>query len=282
MKLSQLYRKAKLELTAAGADSPQFDAMCLMEHCFGINRPMLSVMGDDTPDAEKEEQFLAKLKMRSEGFPLQYIVGTWTFMDIPFSVGKGVLIPRDDTEVLVREVLNRIDGIQNPKIIDLCSGSGAVAVAIAKNRPDAEITAVELSEQAFAYLTKNIKMNGCTNIKAVNGDIFKIFVDFDDLSFDVIASNPPYIKTNVIPTLSSEVKHEPHLALDGGEDGMMFYNAIAENWLKKLKCGGLIAVEISEDLSEQIVDLFEKNSVNNITVLKDMSELDRAIFGTVE
>lgn len=281
MTLSQLYRKAKFDLTEAEIDSPQFDAMCLMEHYFAINRPALSVMGGNIADEEKEKLFLEGVKKRALGFPLQYIIGKWTFMDIPFLVGEGVLIPRDDTEVLVREALKRIEDIRSPKIIDLCSGSGTIAVTVAKARPDAEVIAIELSEQAFGYLEKNIEINKCKNITVIKGDIFKAFNDFADYSFDMVMSNPPYIKTDVIETLSKEVRHEPGLALDGGNDGMIFYNAIAENWLVKIKRGGLIALEIGEDLTDEIVALLKKNSVCDISVFKDMAELDRAIFGTV-
>lgn len=281
MTLSQLYIMAKSDFRTANIDNPQFEAMCLMEHCFAVDRPTLSVVGGNTPEKAAEEQFINSVKKRASGFPLQYIIGKWLFMDIPFFVGEGVLIPRDDTEVIVRELLKRIKDIKNPKIIDLCSGSGAIAITVAKSRPDAEITALELSDQAFEYLERNVEMNSCENVAAIKGDIFKNFEDYCDYSFDVVISNPPYIKTDVIETLSREVRHEPRLALDGGNSGMNYYNAIAENWLVKIKHGGLIAVEIGEDLTDEVVTLFEKSFVCGISVLKDMANLDRAIFGTV-
>lgn len=281
MTLSQLYRKARSDFQNFGVDSPQYDAMCLMEHFFGVNRAELVVMGDKLPETELEQEFLKAVEKRSSGYPLQYILGKWTFMDIPLFVGEGVLVPRDDTEVLVREAIERIKSIENPKVIDLCSGSGAVALAVAKACPRAEVFAVELSELAFLYLEKNIEYNGCKNVKAVKGDMFKLHTNFADGEFDAVLSNPPYIKSDVIATLAKEVQHEPKLALDGGADGMIFYNAIAENWKVKIRKNGFIGVEIGEDLTDEVVDLFKTNMLEDISVFKDMAELDRAIFGTV-
>lgn len=281
MTLSQLYRKARSDFQNFGVDSPQYDAMCLMEHFFGVNRAELVVMGDKLPETELEQEFLKAVEKRSSGYPLQYILGKWTFMDIPLFVGEGVLVPRDDTEVLVREAIERIKSIENPKVIDLCSGSGAVALAVAKACPRAEVFAVELSELAFLYLEKNIEYNGCKNVKAVKGDMFKLHTNFADGEFDAVLSNPPYIKSDVIATLAKEVQHEPKLALDGGADGMIFYNAIAENWKVKIRKNGFIGVEIGEDLTDEVVDLFKTNMLEDISVFKDMAELDRAILGTV-
>lgn len=281
MTLSELYRKARLDFRNAEIDSPQYDAMCLIEHFFGVNRAELVVKGDKSPKAEIEAEFLTAVEKRSSGYPLQYILGEWTFMDIPLFVGEGVLIPRDDTEILVREAIKRVRGVENPKIIDLCSGTGAVAIALAKAYPKAEILAVELSDKAFSYLKENIKRNACENIKAIKGDVFRLYEEFSDSGFDAVLSNPPYIKTDIIATLAKEVQHEPKLALDGGKDGMIFYNSIIENWKGKVKRNGFIGVEIGEDLTNEIVELFKENNFEDVYVLKDMAGLDRAVFGTV-
>lgn len=248
---------------------------------FGLNRAELVVKGDKSPKAEIEAEFLTAVEKRSSGYPLQYILGEWTFMDIPLFVGEGVLIPRDDTEILVREAIKRVRGVENPKIIDLCSGTGAVAIALAKAYPKAEIIAVELSDKAFSYLKENIKRNACENIKAIKDDIFRLYDEFSDSGFDAVLSNPPYIKTDIIATLAKEVQHEPKLALDGGKDGMIFYNSIIENWKGKVKRNGFIGVEIGEDLTNEIFKLFKGNNFEDVYVLKDMAGLDRAVFGTV-
>lgn len=281
MTLSELYRKARLDFRNAEIDSPQYDAMCLIEHFFGVNRAELVVKGDKSPKAEIEAEFLTAVEKRSSGYPLQYILGEWTFMDIPLFVGEGVLIPRDDTEILVREAIKRVRGVENPKIIDLCSGTGAVAIALAKAYPKAEILAVELSDKAFSYLKENLKRNACENIKAIKGDIFRLYEEFSASEFDAVLSNPPYIKTDIIATLAKEVQHEPKLALDGGKDGMIFYNSIIENWKGKVKRNGFIGVEIGEDLTNETVKLFKENNFEDVYVLKDMAGLDRAVFGTV-
>lgn len=281
MTLSELYRKARLDFRNAEIDSPQYDAMCLIEHFFGVNRAELVVKGDKSPKAEIEAEFLTAVEKCSSGYPLQYILGEWTFMDIPLFVGEGVLIPRDDTEILVREAIKRVRGVENPKIIDLCSGTGAVAIALAKAYPKAEILAVELSDKAFSYLKENLKRNACENIKAIKGDIFRLYEEFSASEFDAVLSNPPYIKTDIIATLAKEVQHEPKLALDGGKDGMIFYNSIIENWKGKVKRNGFIGVEIGEDLTNEIVKLFKENNFKDVYVLKDMAGLDRAVFGTV-
>lgn len=281
MTLSELYRKARLDFRNAEIDSPQYDAMCLIEHFFGVNRAELVVKGDKSPKAEIEAEFLTAVEKRSSGYPFQYILGEWTFMDIPLFVGEGVLIPRDDTEILVREAIKRVRGVENPKIIDLCSGTGAVAIALAKAYPKAEILAVELSDKAFSYLKENLKRNACENIKAIKGDIFRLYEEFSASEFDAVLSNPPYIKTDIIATLAKEVQHEPKLALDGGKDGMIFYNSIIENWKGKVKRNGFIGVEIGEDLTNEIVKLFKENNFKDVYVLKDMAGLDRAVFGTV-
>lgn len=281
MTLSELYRKARSDFCNAEIDSPQYDAMCLIEHFFGVNRAELVVKGDKSPKAEIEAEFLTAVEKRSSGYPLQYILGEWTFMDIPLFVGEGVLIPRDDTEILVREAIKRVRGVENTKIIDLCSGTGAVAIALAKAYPKAEIIAVELSDKAFSYLKENIKRNACENIKAIKGDVFRLYEEFSDSGFDAVLSNPPYIKTDIIATLAKEVQHEPRLALDGGKDGMIFYNSIIENWKGKVKRNGFIGVEIGEDLTNEIVKLFKENNFEDVYVLKDMAGLDRAVFGTV-
>lgn len=282
MTLSELYNEAKKQFEQADIESSQYDAMCLMEHCFGVDRPALAVMGSDCPPERAQETFLSDVKKRAGGYPLQYIIGKWTFMDIPFFVGEGVLIPRDDTEVLVRGTLERIKNIKNPKIIDLCSGSGAVAIAIAKARPDAEIKALELSSRAFDYLVKNIEANSVENVTPINSDVFTAYSDFDDGEFDAVVANPPYVCSAEIETLSSELQYEPRIALDGGDDGMIFYFSIAENWLSKIKKGGLVGLEISETQGKPVSTLLKDSNAKNIEVIKDIAELDRAVFGTME
>ena len=211
---------------------------------------------------------------RIGGEPLQYILGCWEFYGLPFYVGQGVLIPRPDTETLVDAALGII-GKSKARVLDLCSGSGAVAVAIAENS-SAEVTALEKSDAAYAYLLKNIERNGAS-VRAVKGDVFDGF----NGEYDLIVSNPPYIKSDVIPTLSREVKREPTMALDGGEDGLIFYRRIAEYWTGLLAKGGTVAVEIGFDQQEQVSRIFAEAGLDDIRCVKDLSSNPRVIIGTL-
>ena len=212
---------------------------------------------------------------RAEHLPLQYILGKWSFMGFEFKVGEGVLIPRDDTEVLVGLCLDYLKASEGKTTLDLCAGSGAISVALDK-LANADVTAVELSDKAYNFLLENIKD---TNIKPHKGDIFECYRDFEAKSFDLIASNPPYIKTDEIETLQTEVGYEPKTALDGGADGLDFYRAIARRWTPLLKSGGAMAFELGEGQAEYVGGLMADRGYINIKTAKDLGGTDRAIIG---
>lgn len=280
MTYHQIYKKSVSMLEECGNPSADFEVRTLMECFFKIGRISFLSSGNQNANPTKENDFFSALKERISGYPLQYILRQWSFMDCEFSVGEGVLIPRDDTEVCVRECINIIQksGKQKPIIIDLCSGNGAIAVSLAKKFPDSCIFALELSETAFGYLKENIKINGCTNnIISTNGDIFRCFEDFHDGFFDIIISNPPYIKTEELPYLQKEVTFEPKMALDGGADGLKFYRCIAENWFSKLKDGGSVVLEIGENQGNDVSDIFRKCGGKNINVINDIQNLERTV-----
>ena len=224
MTYQELYRYARDAVSVS-------EARCLFEELLGIDRMALVEKG--SLKAGKDERMLIEeaVKKRREGYPLQYIIGKWSFMGNDFIVGEGVLIPRDDTEVAVNECFSAVKNIRRAKILDLCSGSGIIAVTLAKLLPDAEITALELEDRAFGFLEKNILLNKADNVRALKGDIFRAFSCIEDKSFDAIISNPPYTKRGEISALQKEVGFEPVSALDGGEDGVEFYRCIAEDWL---------------------------------------------------
>lgn len=226
--------------------------------------------------ADSEDALDRMISRRTAGEPLQYILGEWEFYSLPFSVGPGVLIPRPDTEILVDKAIEFI-GKREVTVADLCAGSGCIGIAVAANCKGASVTAVEKSDLAFPYLEENIKRNG-VNVTAVKGDITE--ESFGE--FDLILSNPPYIKSAVIESLSSEVRHEPHLALDGGEDGLFFYRAILENWLCRLKNGGMLAVEIGFDQADEVKALFMEAGLKNIGEKRDYGNNQRVIFGTLD
>ena len=280
MTFSELYAYSKDILLQSGNDSGAYDTMCLMKKFFDIDRLKFSIRRNETPEKHLEDEFISAVKKRSEGYPLQYILGKWDFMDSEFYVGEGVLIPRDDTEVVVNSCIGALKNIDCPVIIDLCSGSGAIAVTLAKIYPDSKVYALELSDKAFSYLEKNIEHNNIKNITMLKDDICTCYDKFDNCFFDAIISNPPYIQTDIIKTLQTEVQNEPVLALDGGSDGLDFYRIISEKWISKLKIGGTISLEIGEEQAEAVSSILKDSGISDIKVIKDIQNLDRVIFGT--
>ena len=222
------------------------------------------------------EKALAMAKRRATGEPLQYILGHWFFMGREYKVGEGVLIPRDDTEVVVGEALSLARLFPSPSIVDLCAGSGIIAITLAKELPGATIYAVEKSDQAFRYLEENIALHQA-DVKAICADLSDCVSDFEDGTLDMIVSNPPYIRSDEITSLQREVQYEPRLALDGGESGCDFYEIIIRLWTKKLKPGGCIAFEIGEGQYDDIADLLMRAGYSDIKGTPDILGTTRAV-----
>lgn len=283
MTYRELYIKAKQQLSLAGVDSPGEDALALSEHFFGLDRAALALRGDESPSMQAEAVFLHAAAERADRRPLQYILGEWEFMGMQLCVGEGVLVPREDTCVLIEALAERLKPGTKHIGADLCAGTGAVALGLCSLAPDTEITCVELSEQAFVYLEKNLAAHPQFNITAKAGDILKAETTnaFAKQSLDFVASNPPYIKSRELAELQAEVQKEPSLALDGGEDGLVFYRAITELWLPLIKPGGFLAVEISEDQGDDVSALFTAHGLRDVTVLRDWAALDRCVIGQV-
>lgn len=277
MTYQQLYRQTKNILLQAGIESPAFDASCLIRHCFGIDRQALIMRGNETAPVESISRLQSLTERRAKGEPLQYLLGLWEFMGRKFSVGPGVLIPREDTQVTVHETLRRLPPVPCPRIIDLCAGSGAIAVTLAKELPQSDVTALELSPKAFGYLKKNIRYNHAENIRTVCGDVFTAFRDFERESFDAIVSNPPYIETKEIGSLQKEISYEPKMALDGGPDGLVFYRAIIRDWTPLLRRGGIMAFEIGEGQAAPVKSLLLKHGFSDIRFLQDIAGTDRCV-----
>lgn len=218
---------------------------------------------------------------RINGYPLQYILGKWTFMGRDFSVGEGVLIPRDDTEVVVLSVIPYLEQNKNLRIIDLCSGSGIIAVTLKCMFPKCEVHALELSEKAMPYLKRNIE-SLAPDVILHQGDLNLLCECFEDNYFDLVISNPPYIESEVIPTLQTEVKREPKMALDGGTDGLDFYRSITQKWSNKLKPGGMMAFELGEGQFDMVKAMMKEIGFENINEFKDLGNIQRAINGTLK
>ena len=208
-----------IERFAALGDSAAREARFLLEDT--LDREGVSLYSATPLSATAVDRLMRQACRRLEGEPLQYILGEWEFFSLPFKVGPGVLIPRPDTECLVEQALGYIKDNPAQRIIDLCSGSGAVAVAIAYNAPLCRVTALEKEPEAFGYLERNIRRNQTDNVDAVCADLFDGPCALG--LFDLIVSNPPYIRSEEIGLLEPQVRREPRAALDGGEDGLTFY-----------------------------------------------------------
>ena len=273
--LKDLYLKIRGILSEAEIEAPELEARLLIEGVTGMNRASQIANSNSEISGEIQEKLISMAQKRAEHLPLQYILGKWSFMGFEFKVGEGVLIPRDDTEVLVGLCLDYLKASDGKTALDLCAGSGAISVALDK-LANADVTAVELSDKAYNFLLENIKD---TNIKPHKGDIFECYRDFEAKSFDLIASNPPYIKTDEIEALQTEVGYEPKTALDGGADGLDFYRAIARRWTPLLKSGGAMAFELGEGQAEYVGGLMADRGYINIKTAKDLGGTDRAIIG---
>ena len=217
------------------------------------------------------------INRRRKGEPLQYILGKWWFFDSEFYVGRGVLIPRQDTETLVDTALELISSKENLAVADLCAGSGAIGISLAAKRPNITVTAVEKYPKAFKYLKQNIELNKTTNVKPVKTDVLKKPFGL----YDMIVSNPPYITKTDMNDLSREVKKEPRTALLGGEEGLDFYKAISANWKSALKKGGKLIFEIGIGQAEAVGEILKNEGFSEITVIKDLGGVQRVIFGTL-
>lgn len=279
MTIKQAYSKIKAMFSEKGFDAPDFEALSLINYVTGFDRLSLITHGENKLENSKEDFLFSLVQKRLSHIPLQYILGEWSFYGFDFAVGEGVLIPRDDTEVVVNLCLDFLKNRTDKKVIDLCAGSGAISVVLSK-LANVDVTAVELSEKAFEYLDKNIRSNNA-DVNAVKGDILSCYADFDDEKYDLIVSNPPYIKSEDIPTLQDEVQFEPEMALDGGVSGFDFYESIIENWSAKLKDGGALAFELGENQAEYVSILMKEKGFVNIRTELDLGGVQRAIIGTI-
>ena len=271
--LSQLKFKLK------DIDDGDLEARYIIEKITGLSYSEMLFKGDTILDNDMLSLIEQYSDRRLAGEPIQYILGSWDFMDFTFRVGEGVLIPRPETEILVEEILNRISDIKEPVVYDLCAGSGCIGLSIKAVRPDSKVYLVEKSDKALVYLKDNC-LNLCgdsDNVTVVQGDIL-MPCSFDFPEADVIVSNPPYIRSDEIPTLQCEVLREPHMALDGGEDGLMFYRVLVNEWTKKLKDDGFMAFECGEDQADDICNLFDNINFYS-EVINDYNNIQRIVIG---
>lgn len=273
MTLREAWNLGKKRLTAAEVPDADLDAWYLLEWCTGVSRSHYLAYPDEIISHDQEEQYRVSLVKRERRIPLQQITGEQEFMGLSFYVNEHVLIPRQDTEILVEETAKFLrDGMQ---FLDLCTGSGCILLSLLHLKPGVEGTGVDLSPEALKVAEKNRERLGA-KAALIQSDLF----DKIERAFDVIVSNPPYIKRAEIETLMDEVRlHEPYMALDGHEDGLYFYRKIAEEAPKYLRAGGGLFLEIGCDQGACVAELLRHQGFADVKVVKDLAGLDRVVEG---
>ncbi|MCR5343781.1 MAG: peptide chain release factor N(5)-glutamine methyltransferase [Butyrivibrio sp.] len=275
MEYASLFKEGEEKLNSVGISEASLDARLLLEHVCGTSHNTLLSHGDMVVEDEKVFAYREMIAKRMERVPVAYITGSCEFMGIEFDVTGDVLIPNQDTETLAEEALRYIhDGMS---VMDLCTGSGCIALSILKYTNDTKAVGTDLSEAALSIAEKNAEKLGMTErFKTVNTDLFPETEE----KFDLIVSNPPYIPTKVIETLEPEVKtYEPYMALDGSEDGLVFYRRIVPGAKDFLYKSGYLLLEIGYDQGPSVKELMEQNGYKDVQVIKDLGGNNRVVSG---
>lgn len=277
MKLSELYGLFVDTLNKSGFAEAESDSRLIFEYIAGIDRVKLTLEGDRELEPGVEAKLKAALAKRLTHMPVQYITGYQNFMGLEFMVSKDVLIPRMDTETLVEEVLRL--GLSNVRVLDICTGSGCILLSILKYVYGSSGVGVDISDGALGVAKANSEALGI-DATFIKSDMFENIPK--DERFDIVVSNPPYIRSDVIGTLMSEVKdYEPLLALDGSEDGLKFYRIIADRAPEYLNNGGMLFLEIGYDQGAEVSALLSAAGFMDVEVIKDLSGLDRVVSGRI-
>ncbi len=277
MTISDAIKRGMIELKNDNIEEPKLKSRLLMQYVLNETRQYVIVNDMENLEKNKEKQYFEGIKILKKGIPIEHITHQKEFMKLNFFVDKNVLIPRQDTEILVEEVIKIAKRINAKKILDLCTGSGAIAVSLAKYLPQTEIIAIDISNDALKIAKKNAVSNNVENqITFISSDMF---TNLNEEKFDIIVSNPPYIKTNVIKELDIQVKNEPYIALDGGEDGLDFYKKIINESYQYLKCNGYLCLEIGFDQKFDVIELIENaEKFEGTYSKKDLFDNDRIII----
>ncbi len=271
--LKNLYNLIRCELKELPDE--KFEALVLIEHFYGLSQS--DIILNPTKELYDCDEILKAVKERKDGRPLQYILGSWHFGNLTLKVSDGVLIPREDSLILVDCATNYIKDAAIVGV-DLCSGTGAIALEISHNCKNAVIDAIELYEKAYDILLYNVKNLDAKKVFPKNGDVLSENLASKYYNLDFVVSNPPYIKSSELCALQKEVQNEPMTALDGGADGLYFYKAIIKNWTDCLKKGGLISFEIGDEQAFDVSEILKSYGYKDIHVLKDLAGLDRVVY----
>ncbi|MBR5598319.1 MAG: peptide chain release factor N(5)-glutamine methyltransferase [Lachnospiraceae bacterium] len=284
MNYKEIYLWGREVLEKASVPEFELDARLLLEHICHTNRNTLLVHGDRVVTSQEENEYRDAIALRCSRIPLQHITGVQEFMGLEFMVNRHVLCPRQDTECLVEEVMRYLhDG---DRILDMCTGSGCILLSLLHYSNYCSGVGVDISKEALKVACENAKKIATMKrpnpwkedaVKFLQSDLF---MEVKEEEFDIIVSNPPYIASDVIPTLMEEVRlHEPMSALDGMEDGLFFYRKIVEESQKYMIKDGMLFFEIGHDQGKAVSELMEKAGFSEVTVVKDFAGLDRVVYG---
>lgn len=281
---NNLYLDTRNRLRAAGVEAAQLEARELV--CFALDKSKEQLYRDMNlyVTAGQEARVEELVQRRLAGEPVAYLIGEWEFYGIPLDISREVLIPRSDTEVLAGRAIELISRAgEGARLLDLCAGSGCVGLAAAANAPNCRVVLADWSEEALRICRQNIRRNG------LNARVTCVRADARESApaalwdFDVIACNPPYIPTADIETLDPSVRdYEPHLALDGGSDGLDFYRDIAAKWKSALRLGGTLLFEVGIGQAPDVEEILARNGFSNINTYPDTQGIWRVVEGTAE
>lgn len=281
--VKEIVAQAATELKEAGIEENQIDCWLLAEHFLGVSRQDIFIEPEKKVSEADAEKYMTGVQLRLNHVPLQHITGHQQFLDFDFLVNENVLIPRPETELLVEQVVCYIDEEMSDKknrikVLDMCTGSGCIAISVDRLCEKADVTAVDISEKALETAKENNDRNN-GNVSFVKSDLFENIKE----KYDIIISNPPYIPSGDMEELMEEVRaHEPHLALDGSDDGLKFYRKICKMAREFLNADGKIFFEIGFDQGETVPELLRMNGFTNIQVLKDFAGNDRMVIARKE
>lgn len=274
----ELLNKSSEYLKKYGVPSPKLDAEYIFAHVLGVSRVVLTLNFNKKIEEDAKnrirELIMARGKQRK---PLQYILGEWEFFGYPFKVDERVLIPRSDTEILVEQCKFLLKEMDHPKVLDIGTGSGAIAITLGKEVSQCEVIGADISEKALEVAQINRELNKAENVKFVKSDVFS---SFKGQQFDFIVSNPPYIPLEEYKELMPEVvKYEPENALTDNGDGYHFYAKISKEAKDYLKDGGFLAFEVGYNQAENVSEMMEENGFDILSIVKDYGGIERVVIG---
>lgn len=279
---NELYIATRAALKRAGVEAYSLEARLLVSHAVGKTKEAFLRDLRLYTSTENEQKINALLQRRLAGEPLAYLIGEWEFYGLPIKVTPDVLIPRMDTEVLVETAVNSLVGRKmDARILDLCSGSGCIGCAISHELPAARLVMVDISDRALELSKQNLRLNRQSRTICLKADALER-PPMSIGTFDLIVSNPPYVPSFEILTLDSSVRdYEPLDALDGGEDGLMFYRAIVRNWKGVLRPNGQLMFEVGENQADAVSDLMRGAGFRDVATVEDTAGIRRVVTGRI-